>query len=616
MNDSVPPGWTDKQQLIQEATAVKLAAERAATALAKARQDVRSRHSKLDAESLEAIQAAVQAARPDPPAVPGATELAVALVRLSRLEAAAKPLTPLLVKGLPILTQDLSTVGPLTGRLRRWLAPDKATHSAEDAWSRISQTATWARRNAALSKLNQVTDVQPPTIGEAWSKFVAAARQHYELLAKTIDPAASGISSATTTPGWDQTKIAELRITAAHFNTRLRNYQSFGAQFAAAQQRVVLGDELGLGKSVQALALLSHLWALGARHFLIVAPESTLTNWQCQAATHTKLPVSRLPDTNLASALGAWQLLGGIALAPLTALPKLAQHPRFQLTALVVDKAHQLADLNSENAQAVTALAAFSEHLLVLTSAPGVGPALANLLQVPYLRRRVEDVLIELPERQHIDVWVDFTTTDQAHYNMAVSLGHFSQLRRAGFAAKEPRASAKLVRLLEIANEARLSGRKVVVFSYYLSVANRIHQALSEQNFHVLGLLTGAMPPAQRQVLAAQFREHPEPVVLVAQLQPDAARLDLKTDCIAVLAEPQLSPAWEEQAISQVHGHGQLNPVQLHRLLATDSIDESLLELLSRTPPGAAAAGTGAAQARALVAAERTRSAKRTTRRG
>ena len=49
---------------------------------------------------------------------------------------------------------------------------------------------------------------------------------------------------------------------------------------------------------------------------------------------------------------------------------------------------------------------------------------------------------------------------------------------------------------------------------------------------------------------------------------------------VAILCEPQLKPTTEDQAIARLHRMGQVRAVQVHRLLATNSADERLLELL------------------------------------
>lgn len=69
----------------------------------------------------------------------------------------------------------------------------------------------------------------------------------------------------------------------------LRRYQTFGARYLILQERALLGDDMGLGKTVQVLAAMSHLHALGARHFLVVAPNSVIINWCREVEKHTEM---------------------------------------------------------------------------------------------------------------------------------------------------------------------------------------------------------------------------------------------------------------------------------------------------------------------------------------
>jgi hypothetical protein len=50
---------------------------------------------------------------------------------------------------------------------------------------------------------------------------------------------------------------------------------------------------------------------------------------------------------------------------------------------------------------------------------------------------------------------------------------------------------------------------------------------------------------------------------------------------VVVIAEPQLTPSIEEQAIARAHRMGQVRPVDVHRLLCEDSVDQRVLELLT-----------------------------------
>lgn len=50
---------------------------------------------------------------------------------------------------------------------------------------------------------------------------------------------------------------------------------------------------------------------------------------------------------------------------------------------------------------------------------------------------------------------------------------------------------------------------------------------------------------------------------------------------MAVLCEPQLTPAAEAQAVARLHRMGQTRAVVAHRLLAPDSVDERIVEILA-----------------------------------
>jgi SNF2 family DNA or RNA helicase len=48
---------------------------------------------------------------------------------------------------------------------------------------------------------------------------------------------------------------------------------------------------------------------------------------------------------------------------------------------------------------------------------------------------------------------------------------------------------------------------------------------------------------------------------------------------VVIIVEPQWKPSTEEQAIARAHRMGQVRTVQVHRLLARDSIDERIREI-------------------------------------
>jgi SNF2 family DNA or RNA helicase len=192
-----------------------------------------------------------------------------------------------------------------------------------------------------------------------------------------------------------------------------------------------------------------------------------------------------------------------------------------------------------------------------------------------YLRRNQEDVLTELPDLVQIDEWEEFGRVDGEAYRDAVMSGNFMAMRRAAFA--DPEHSAKLQRLVEIADEAGDNDHKVVVFSYFRDVLATVHAALGPRAF---GPLTGDVPPTQRQALVDEFTAADGHAVLVSQIQAGGVGLNMQAASVVVLCEPQVKPTMEFQAIARAHRMGQVRKVQVHRLLIENSVDQRMLEIL------------------------------------
>uniref|UniRef100_A0A4W6CPR3 Chromodomain helicase DNA binding protein 8 n=1 Tax=Lates calcarifer TaxID=8187 RepID=A0A4W6CPR3_LATCA len=74
----------------------------------------------------------------------------------------------------------------------------------------------------------------------------------------------------------------------------LREYQLEGVNWLLFnwynRQNCILADEMGLGKTIQSIALLSEVYAAGVQGpFLVIAPLSTITNWEREFSTWTHM---------------------------------------------------------------------------------------------------------------------------------------------------------------------------------------------------------------------------------------------------------------------------------------------------------------------------------------
>ncbi|KAB8161236.1 ATP-dependent helicase [Streptomyces sp. 3MP-14] len=543
---------------------------------------------------------------------PGATALVVALGRL----VSAGPELPRARRTAAELAEELRALlveaAPARGRLRMLTVGRRRRAAARAALPRLAATLAELAEREVPTLLAQVSaDLlrEPPSALDAWLDFATRSADYYAVLSELTSGAAELASAEGFLPG---EVVARVRLTPLDDTARrvaLRGYQEFGARFALSQRRAILGDEMGLGKTVQALAALAHLWsAEGARHFLVVAPASVLLGWVREIEARSALPAYRLHGPDRAAAHAEWAERGGVAVTTfdgLRALPGPGA-PGPEVAMLVVDEAHYVKNRAALRSLAVAAWAERVERVLFLTGTPmenRVGefrdlvsylrPALADgalgreaaagavafrrAVAPVYLRRNQADVLTELPELVRVDEWEELSPGDLAAYRAAVAGGSFPAMRRAAYA--DPAGSAKLGRLREIVAEARENGSKVLVFSFFREVLATVGAALGERP---VGTIDGSVSAPRRQELADRFAAVGGHAVLLCQIQAGGVGLNLQAASVVVLCEPQVKPTWEHQAVARAHRMGQVRSVQVHRLLAADSVDERMLELLAR----------------------------------
>ncbi len=402
--------------------------------------------------------------------------------------------------------------------------------------------------------------------------------------------------------------IRAFSLDTALLKSSLRGYQAFGAKFALVQRRVILGDEMGLGKTIEALAVLCHLHAHGAACFLVVCPASVLANWEHEVRRHSRLEsVWQLHGAGRSHRRWQWAHHGGVAITTFDTLRALEPLDR-TLDAVVIDEAHYVKNPDAIRTRAARAWLDRADLALLMSGTPmensveefrslvsrvrpdiartirstdGIGGADAFRKAVApvYLRRNQTDVLNELPEKIETAEWLTLDGAAAKVYGRAVAQGNFMAMRRAAFLTRAPEDSPKLSRLLEIVDEAAENDRKVVVYSYFREVIDRIDSALGRRS---VGPLTGDVPARDRQVLVDRFSERREPAVLVSQVQAGGVGLNIQAASVVILAEPQWKPSTEEQAVARCHRMGQARPVEVHRLLTENSVDERMLIVLAR----------------------------------
>lgn len=488
-------------------------------------------------------------------------------------------------------------------RLRMWFT---------GAGRRAAARAARARLDGLLAEpgIRQVRATAADAVGAEERLAPAALWQDYErraatyntLLAELTGHAGTAAGAATgQLPPEQERQVTATGLDTGLMRVALRGYQAFGAKFALARRKSILGDEMGLGKTVEALAAMAHLTARGGTHFLVVCPAGVLINWVHETSRRSALVPHPLHGPHRDAATREWLRDGGIAVTSFDTLQRLRGVADAPLSMVVVDEAHYVKNPQAQRSRAVVSLVGRADRALLLTGTPmenrvdefrtlvgylqpevaarldardALAPGRFRRAVAPvYLRRNQEDVLTELPELIELEDWVELTGADDTAYRNAVASGNLMAMRRTAY---EQAGSAKLARLREIVEEAAQQRWKVVVFTFFRPVLAAVREAVGP----------AAMPKdldgdlTDKQGLVDEFSERDGHAVLLAQIDAGGTGLNIQAANVVVLAEPQLKPSAEEQAIARCHRMGQTRKVHVHRILAKDTVDQRLRELL------------------------------------
>lgn len=235
---------------------------------------------------------------------------------------------------------------------------------------------------------------------------------------------------------------------------------------------------------------------------------------------------------------------------------------------------------------------------------------LARLIKPFVLRRKKEDVLLDLPEKieeiAHCDLlpeqrklYIEVLTTSRdklidelqntenaiPYMHIFALLSHLKQVcnHPAAYLKKpidyKEYQSGKWDLFLELLEEARESQQKVVIFSHYLSMLDIIEDYLKE---HGIGFASIRGATVDRGDQLKRFNSDPSCEVFVASLQAAGLGIDLTAASVVIHYDRWWNAARENQATDRVHRIGQTRGVQVFKLMTKGTIEEHIDFLISK----------------------------------
>jgi hypothetical protein len=134
---------------------------------------------------------------------------------------------------------------------------------------------------------------------------------------------------------------------------------------------------------------------------------------------------------------------------------------------------------------------------------------------------------------------------------------------------------------------------KVVFFAKHVDVMDQAEQAFADRGIRYASIRGDQTPKVRERNLAA-FTEDPDVSVAVCSLMAAGVGLNLQVASNLVLAELSWTDAEQTQAIDRVHRIGQTEPVTAWRIIAAQTIDARIAELIDSKSGLAARALDGA----------------------
>lgn len=398
-------------------------------------------------------------------------------------------------------------------------------------------------------------------------------------------------------------------------------YQHAGIEYALSTPSCIIGDEMGVGKTIQALGLINEI---SPRRTLIVCPAPLRINWRREAAK--------------------WLLWADTAIV---GYDELVRHPdraegRWDL--IIYDEAHYMKNLEAKRTRVGLGIPA--GRRLFLSGTPvvnkpielypllraidpkawgsihdygkaycGARPMKINgrlvwqydgacnlkelqgrLRSTCMVRRLKKDVLKDLPPkvRQIIELPAASSTGSdkmlaivreiwkarkQAHTPEAVkalrevqqqAFENLSKVRHEQALAKVPAVVAHIKDLLE-------QVPKVVVFAHHRDVIERLNNALT----HVV-TVTGGQSDKVKQWNIDSFQKSADTRVFIGQIQAAGVGLTLTAASVVVFAELDWTPGSMNQCEDRCHRIGQKDSVLVQHLVLEGSLDARICKTLVR----------------------------------
>lgn len=433
-------------------------------------------------------------------------------------------------------------------------------------------------------------------------------------------------------------------FTDIDFYKPLRSYQVDGINFLVQNTSALLADEMGTGKTVQAVNALRILFRLGRiRCALIVCPLAVVGSAYLSQETGKsegwdghlyywakELLVTVLRDNREQRQID-WEVPAHVYITTYETLRNDIKDTIFKesdlrkFSCIIIDEAQKIKNRNSQTSKAVRKLK--PDYHWALTGTPienskedilsifeFVNPGLfirtvnyspeevRNKIDPFMLRRLKRDVLKELPEKIHQEDWLELNNTQREEYEKVLIDGRsqletsiqteknsnvtthifalITKLKKICNFADGKSTSPKTELLIEYLETIVANDEKVLIFSQY--VEEGINKLEKILKNKKIGFVTykGGMSEQQKTQAVSDFRNKADIKVFLGTFKAVGFGLTLTEASYVIHFDHWWNPAVMNQAEDRAHRIGQENKLTVYSFWMRNTIEENIKKKL------------------------------------
>jgi len=222
-----------------------------------------------------------------------------------------------------------------------------------------------------------------------------------------------------------------------------------------------------------------------------------------------------------------------------------------------------------------------------------LGDELYAVLDAVMVRRFKKEVLSQLPAKRRQRVVLDRLSNEQGVLKeLREKMSAFGCQREEGElqGGKNGAAATELFRLTGLAKVDAVAEYvqylveaecRFLLFAHHHAVMDTLQQKLEKLKAGFIRI-DGKTPSHQREQLVNEFRSNPAKQVALLSITACGQGLNLQVCSTVVFAELHWTPGTLLQAEDRAHRMGQQESVNVHYLIAKDTLDESVYQMLER----------------------------------